>query len=146
MARTSTYLNFPNTTEKAFLFYKSVFGTEFVDGMHRMGEVPPQPGQPELSESDKNLIMHVELPITGGHIIMGSDAPDSMGFKLKPGNNMYLNLEPDTLVETKRLYELLSEGGEIIMPLQKMFWGDMFASFTDKFGICWMLNCSEKTE
>jgi PhnB protein len=146
MARTSTYLNFPNTTEEAFLFYKSVFGTEFVDGIHRMGEVPREPGQPELSESEKNLVMHVELPIVGGHIIMGSDAPDSMGFTIQAGNNMFINLETDVLSETKLLFERLSAGGKIHMPLQKMFWGDMFASLTDKFGINWMLNYSEKTE
>lgn len=146
MARTSTYLNLPGTTEEAFLFYRTIFKTEFVDGIHRMGEVLPEPGQPELSPADKNLVMHVELPIVGGHILMGSDAPESLGFQIQAGNNIHINLEPDTLAETEHLYHKLSEGGNIIMPLQKMFWGDMFASFTDKFGISWMLNCSEKTE
>jgi PhnB protein len=146
MARVSVYLNFVRETEAAFTFYKEVFGGEFVDGIHRMSEVPPQDGQPELREEDKNLVMHVALPILGDFMLMGTDAPESMGFRLTPGNNVYINLEPDTRMETERLFTLLSEGGTIEMPLQEMFWGDYFGSLKDKFGICWMFNCSEKTE
>lgn len=144
MARVSTYLNFQRETEGAFLFYKSIFGGDFVDGIHRMGEVPTQEGQPQLSEEDKNLVMHVELPILNGHLLMGTDAPESMGFTVTPGNNMFINLEPDTKEEMDRLFEGLSSGGKVEMAPQKMFWGDYFASFTDKFGINWMMNCSEK--
>ena len=144
MARVSTYLNFKRNTEEAFNFYKSVFKTDFVDGIHRMSEVPPQEGQPALSEDDKNLVMHVELPILNGHILMGTDAPESMGFKLTDGNNMYINLEPDTLEETEQLFEALSVGAKIEMPLQKMFWGATFGSLRDKFGIGWMFNCIAK--
>ncbi|MBC7943635.1 VOC family protein [Candidatus Saccharibacteria bacterium] len=144
MARVSTYLNFCRNTEEAFMFYKSVFGGEFDGGINRMGEVPPQDGQPPMVESDKNLIMHVALPILGGHMLMGTDSPESMGFKLKQGNNVYINLEPDTRAETDKLFESLSEGGEVTMQLQEMFWGDYFGSCTDKFGIQWMFNCSNK--
>ncbi len=144
MARVSTYLNFPRTTEEAFLFYKSVFNTEFIGDINRMGDVPPQEGQPPLSDNDKNLVMHVALPILGGHMLMGTDASESMGFTLIQGNNMYINLEPDTRAETDRLFALLSEGGVIEMPLQEMFWGDYFGSCKDKFGIQWMFNCTEK--
>jgi PhnB protein len=145
MARVSTYLNFPNQTEQAFNFYKSVFGTDFVDGIQRMGEVPPQEGMPQLSEADKNLVMHVELPILGGHSLMGTDAPESMGFKVNPGNNVYISLEPDTRAETERLFAALSEGGKVEMELQDMFWGAYFGSLADKFGILWMFNCTSKT-
>lgn len=144
MSRVSTYLNFPRSTEEAFMFYKSVFGGEFIGGINRMGAVPPQEGVPPLNEEDKNLVMHVALPILGGHMLMGTDAPESMGFKVSPGNNVYINLEPDTMAETNQLFASLSEGGKIEMPLQKMFWGDYFGSCTDKFGIQWMFNCSEK--
>lgn len=145
MARVSTYLNFVNQTEAAFTFYKSVFGTEFEgDGITRMGQVPPQPGQPELSEADKNLVMHVSLPILGGHQLMGTDAPESMGFKVIFGNNMYINLEPDTRSEVDRLFKLLSEEGKVEMEPQVMFWGDYFASCQDKFGVGWMFNTSSK--
>ena len=59
MAKVSTYLNFPRNTEKAFNFYKSVFGGEFAGGIHRFSEVPPQEGQPPMAEADKNLVMHI---------------------------------------------------------------------------------------
>ena len=144
MARTSTYLNFPRNTEEAFNFYKSVFGGEFVGGINRMGEVPKQEGMPEMSEADRNLVMHITLPILGGHMLMGTDAPESMGFKLNLGNNIHINLEPDTRADTDRLFTALSEGGKIDMPLQEMFWGDYFGSFTDKFGVPWMFNCTSK--
>lgn len=144
MASVSTYLNFPRNTEEAFNFYKSVFGTEFNDRIHRMGEVPAAPGQPPMAEEDKNLVMHVALPILGGHLLMGTDAPESMGFKVNFGNNIYINLEPDTRVELDRLFAALSAGGKAEMQPQEMFWGDYFASCTDKFGVQWMFNCSSK--
>ncbi len=144
MARTSTYLNFLRNTEEAFEFYKAIFGGEFEGGLHRMGEVPPQEGQPPLSEEDKNLVMHVALPIVGGHMLMGTDAPESMGFHVTFGNNVNINLEPDTRAETERLFAALSAGGNVDMPLQVMFWGDYFGSCTDKFGVRWMFNCTEK--
>jgi len=144
MAKVSTYLNFARETEEAFNFYKSVFGTEFVGDIQRMGSVPPQSGQPPLAEEDKNLVMHVALPILGGHMLMGTDAPESMGFTLTKGNNVYINLEPDTRAETDKLFAALSEGSEVEMPMQEMFWGDYFGSLTDKYGIHWMFNCSSK--
>lgn len=144
MARVSTYLNFPRSTEEAFNFYKSVFGTEFIGDIQRFSEVPSQEGQPPMKDEDKNLIMNIQLPILGGHILMGTDAPPSMGFKVIEGNNMYINLEPDTRSETEKLFKALSEGGKIEMNLQEMFWGGYFGSCTDKFGVQWMFNCSSK--
>lgn len=144
MARVSTYLNFPRSTEEAFTFYKSVFGGEFQGPIGRMGDVPPQEGMQPLAEEDKDLVMHIALPILGGHLLMGTDAPESMGFSVRPGNNVYLNLEPDTRAETDRLFAALSEGGKVEMPLQDMFWGDYFGSCTDRFGVQWMFNCAEK--
>ncbi len=144
MARVSTYLNFERQTEEAFNFYKTVFGGDFTDTIHRMGEVPPQPGQPALSEEDKKLVMHVELKILGGHSLMGTDAPESMGFKVNFGNNIYINLEPDNRAETEKLFNALSAGGKVEMPLQEMFWGDYFGSCKDKYGVQWMFNCSNK--
>jgi PhnB protein len=145
MASVSTYLNFPRNTEEAFNFYKTVFGGEFKDEIARFGSIPPQEGSPPIAEEDKNLVMHVALPIMGGiHLLMGTDAPESMGFKVNFGNNMYINLEPDTREETRRLFNALSSGGKVEMELQDMFWGDYFGSLTDKFGVQWMFNCSAK--
>ena len=144
MARVSTYLNFQRITEEAFNFYKSVFGGEFTDAIHRFSEIPPQEGALPMAEENKNLVMHVALPILGGHVLMGTDAPESMGFKVTYGNNIYINLEPDTRAETDRLFSLLSAGGKVGMQLSEMFWGDYFGSCTDKFGVQWMFNCSSK--
>jgi PhnB protein len=144
VAQTSTYLNFNGTTEAAFTFYKSVFGTEF-DGLMRMGDVPPQEGQPELSNEDKQLVMNVQLPILGGHLLMGTDATESMGFTLNQGNNVYICLQPDTREDADALFVALSGGGEVEMPMMDMFWGDYFGSLVDQYGIRWMINCSTTT-
>lgn len=145
MARVSTYLNFPRNTEEVFGFYKSVFGGEFSGGgIARFSDIPPAEGSPPIPDEDKNLIMHIELPILGGHILMGTDAPESMGFKVNFGNNIYINLEPDTRAETKKLFDALAAGGKTTMELADMFWGAYFGSCTDKFGVQWMFNCVEK--
>jgi PhnB protein len=144
MARVSTYLNFPRNTEEVFNFYRSVFGGEFTGGINRFGDIPPMDGAPPMPEQDKNLVMHVELPILGGHVLMGTDAPESMGFTVNFGNNIYINLEPDTREETKKLFNALAAGGKVTMDLQDMFWGAYFGSCTDKFGVQWMFNCTGK--
>ena len=145
MARVSTYLNFNRKTEEAFNLYRTVFGGDFIGGLHRMGDVPAAPGQPAMPDADKQLVMHVELAILGGHVLMGTDAPESMGFKLVQGNNVHINLEPDSRGATDRLFAALSQGGKVEMPLQEMFWGDYFGSLIDRFGTCWMFNCASKT-
>ncbi len=145
MATTNIYLNFTNQTEEAFMFYQSVFGGEFDgNGFSRFGDIPPQPDQPTLSDEEKRLIMHVSLPILGGVRLMGTDAPPSMGFTLVMGSNVYISLHPDTRAETNRLFEALSVGGRVEMPLREMFWGDYFGSCRDRFGVGWMFNCESK--
>ncbi len=145
MARTSTYLNFANNTEEVFNFYKTVFGGEFTgNGIMRFGDMPPMEGMPPTPDALKNLVVHIELPITGGHLLMGTDAPAEMGFALIKGNNVNINLEPDTKEEADRLFVALSAGGTISMPMQDMFWGAYFGSCTDKYGINWMINFQNK--
>lgn len=139
VAQTSTYLNFAGTTEAAFTFYKSVFGTEFVGPIARMGDAPPQEGQPPLSDADKNLVMNVMLPILGGHLLMGTDATESMGMTLNQGNNVYIALQPDTREEADALFASLSAGGKVEMPMADMFWGDYFGSLVDQYGVQWMI-------
>ena len=144
MARVSTYLNFSGTTEEAFNFYRSVFGGEFNGAIHRFGDMPPAPNQPAMSDKVKKLVLHIELAILGGHVLMGTDAVEEMGFTVKVGNNTHINLEPDTREETERLYNGLSKGGHIEMPLQDMFWGAYYGSFVDQYGIHWMVNHAPK--
>lgn len=145
MASAGTYLNFSNETEEAFNFYKSVFGGEFMGGISRFSDVPPSEDMPPLPEEEKNLVMHVSLPILGGYMLMGSDTPKAMG-TVNKGNNTYINLSPDSREETKRLFDALSEGGKIEMDLQDMFWGAYYGSFTDKYGIQWMVNFENKAQ
>ncbi len=146
MATVSIYLNFERSTEEAFNFYSKVFNSEFEgSGIMRFKDVPMGEDMPPLPEEDKNLVMHVSLPILGGYTLMGSDAPESMGFKVTQGNNVYVMLQPDTREETRSLFKVLSEGGTIEQDLQDMFWGDYYGSCRDRFGVQWMFNCSEKT-
>lgn len=140
-ARVCTYLNFPGNTEEAMNFYKQVFKTEFNGGgIQRFGDLPADASQPPIDESIKNMVLHVELPTLGNHVLMATDAPKEMGFTLIQGNNMHISLEPESREEAKRLFDELSSGGTITMPLEDMFFGSYYGSLTDRFGINWMLN------
>ena len=140
-SRVSSYLNFDGKTEEAFLFYKQVFKTEFLGkGIERFGDIPEEPGNPPVAEGIKKMVLHVELPILGGHILMGTDAPKEMGFTLSKGNNMHLCLEPETREEADRLFNELSAGGNVTMPMADMFFGAYFGEFSDQYGINWMIN------
>lgn len=132
------YLNFDGNAEEAFRFYQSVFGGELF--LKRMNEVPEMEN---LSEEEKNYVMHVSLPLSNGQTLMASDCISSMGHQLKIGNNNYISIAPGSREEAKRLFQDLSKGGTIEMPLEDMFWGDYFGSFEDKFGVCWMINFNE---
>jgi PhnB protein len=140
MARVSTYLNFMGTTEEAFDFYRKVFGTEYLAPIQRMGDVPADPNAPALSDAEKEMVLHVELPILAGHVIMATDMLPSMGHELRVGNNTTINLEPDTRQETQRLYDALSDGGSEASPLTDMFWGATWGTCLDRFGVRWMFN------
>lgn len=143
MATTSTYLNFTNQTEEAFNYYKGIFGTEFVGPIMRLGDIPASEGMPPVSEEDKNLVMNMQLPILGGHMLMGNDVPEFFG-PLTVGNNVSICLDPDTRAEADTLFAALSAGGKVDMPLAEAFWGDYFGSLTDKYGIQWLINCTSK--
>lgn len=139
--RVCSYLNFPGNTEEAFLFYKSVFKTDFSGkGIQRFGDIPQDSNHPPVADAVKKMVLHVELPITGNHVLMATDSPKEMGFTVTQGNNMHISIEPETREEAKRIFDELSAGGNISMPLQDMFFGAYFGSFTDKYGINWMIN------
>lgn len=140
MARVSTYLNFEGNAEEALEFYRKVFGTDFTVPIQRMADVPADPNGPTLSEAERQMVMHAELPILAGHVIMATDLLDSMGHQLKIGNNTTINLEPDSREETQRLFDLLSEGSSDVAPLADMFWGATWGTCLDRFGVRWMFN------
>jgi len=134
MATLNTYLNFNGNTEEAFNFYKTAFGGEFLV-VQRFGETP---GCEEMPPDEKEKIMHIALPI-GGNVLMGTDVPESMK-QVENGTSMSISINTDSEQETRDLFAKLSEGGNVQMPLDKMFWGALYGMFTDKFGIQWMVN------
>jgi PhnB protein len=130
------YLNFDGNAEEAFIFYKSVFGGEFLANM-KMSEVP---GGDNLSTEDKNRTMHIALPIGNDTLLMASDIMPSVGQILQPGSQTYVMLITDSKNEADRLFNGLSNGGNIEMEMADMFWDDYFGSFIDKFSIRWMIS------
>jgi PhnB protein len=143
MARTYSYLHFGGTTEEAFNFYKRVFGTEFIAPIVRMGDLPTQPGMPDMSAGEKNLVMSVKLPIIGGHLLVGNDAPAWMG-TVNHGNALDIGLDMDTRADADSIYAALAEGGTIDHELGEIYSGDYFGSVIDRFGTTWIVSCTAK--
>lgn len=140
MKAANPYLNFDGKAEEAFKFYKSVFGGEFMgNGIMRMQDTPGC-DEMNLTEEEKNRVMHVSLPLGNGQVLMASDIIPSMGHQLTTGNNNYICLSTGSREESDKIFNGLSEGGKVEMPMQDMFWGDYYGSFKDKFGVCWMIS------
>ena len=142
MAALNPYLNFGGNTEEVFNFYKSVFGGEFSTFM-RFSDVPAGAMGGEQNAADANMLMHVALPIGKGSVLMGSDKPAAMGSVTK-GDNSWISLDAESKEEADKLFNGLSAGGMVMMPLQDTFWGAYFGMFADKFGTQWMINCEQK--
>lgn len=142
MAAINPYLIFDGNCEEAFLFYKSVFGGEF-PYVGRFSEVPSAEGM-SVSEKEANKIMHITLPISKETVLMGSDAPESYGEKTIFGTNISISINTDSKEEADTIFNGLSAGGTVEMPMNQTFWGAYFGMFTDKFKIKWMVNFDEK--
>lgn len=136
MASINPYITFNGNCEEAFNFYKSVFGVEF-QFVGRYENMPPEYNFPE---SEKNKIMHISLPINNSTILFGADSSNSFGGDMKFGNNIAITINTESEEEANKLFNSLSIGGIITMPIDKTFWGALFGMFTDKFGINWMVN------
>ena len=130
------YLNFDGTAEAAFELYKAVFGGEYLAKM----KMTDAPESDKLPEDERNRIMHISLPISENTILMASDILPSMGHQPTEDSNCYISLHPTSREEADRLFEGLSRGGVIEMPMADQFWGDYFGSFVDRFGVKWMIN------
>ena len=135
MKNINPYLNFDGRTEEAFNFYQSIFGGKI--SLMRYKEMP---GAEKMPAKEKEKVMHATLPLGKAGMLMGSDVPGSMLDKLKFGTNTYIMIEAESEKEAHTLYDKLSAGGKVEMELQKMFWGALYASFIDKFGVQWMIN------
>ena len=139
MTTINPYLTFNGNCLEAFEFYRSVFGGAF-GFVGKFKDMPPNPDYPALPE-EAEYIMHISLKISNETVLFGSDSSASFGKATVFGNNITISINTDSVDEVTRLYNELSHGGDIKMPLAKTFWGAYFGQFTDKFGINWMVNC-----
>lgn len=145
MATVNVYLIFDGNCEEAFNFYKSVFGGEF-HYVSRYKDMPIEDGCEPLNDNDSNKIMHVTLLISKETCLMGSDTGGKWASNLKQGNNFSISINTDSKDEADKLFNNLSVSGQVIMPMDKPFWGTYFGMFTDKFGINWMISYDEKPQ
>lgn len=139
MTTVNVYLTFDGNCREAFEFYRSVFGGDFTY-MGTFGEMPPQEGMPAIPDSEKEKIMHISLPVSKETVLMGSDTGGEWASSFSKGNNISISINTDSQKEADRLFDKLSQGGQVTMPMDKTFWGAYFGMFTDKFGINWMVN------
>lgn len=138
MISANPYLNFSGNTEEAFNFYKSVFGGEF-QLLVRFRDFPDNPMG--VSESDLDKLAHVALPLGKGNILMGTDHLEREGEPpLQIGNNFHITIESESEREANEVFEALSSGGAVIMPMQKTEWAEKYGMCVDKFGVQWMVN------
>jgi len=139
MAKIHAYLNFNGNCEEAFTFYEKVFNTQSI-GTYRFGDMPENPEFP-VNNEDKQKIMHTAIMINDSTMLMGSDCIEGLGQKITNGTSTYIMLDTETAQEAKDLYQALSENAlNIEMPLGEQFWAELYASFQDQFGICWMIH------
>ena len=136
MALINPYINFNGNAEEAFLFYKSVFGGEFAMIM-RFKDIS-NPENP-ISEKEANKIMHIALPI-GKNILMGNDVPEIMGRVNENENRSKIAIGAASREEADKLFNGLSAGGTIEVPISDSPWGSYFGMFRDKYGIEWMID------
>jgi PhnB protein len=140
MARVSTYLNFQGQAEEAFTFYAGTFGTE-ITMLTRFSDMPAM-GPGALPAEEQGLVLHAELPIVAGHVLMATDMLGSMGQETRVGNNPTLCLDVDSREAADRLYDALSDGGSEGSPMADMPWGAYWGVVLDRYGIRWMVNCT----
>lgn len=137
MKNVEPYLIFNGNCEEAFTFYQSVFEVK-IAAMMRYNQMPEDDQRNDTPDEEGNRIVHVLLPVSSQVYLMGSDAPSSM--KMTQGDNVSLTLNVESEAEARQIFDRLSEGGKVTMPLDKTFWADLYAMITDKFGIHWMIN------
>lgn len=138
MGKVSIYLNFQGETEQALNFYASVFGSE-VTNMSRFGDVPMPDGAPSLPDDDLAKVLHAELALPDGTLLMATDMLESMGQAVRIGNNTTINVDFDEPADAARTFDLLAEGSTEMAPMQEMFWGQHWGCALDRFGIRWMI-------
>ena len=140
MALINPHINFNGNAEEAFNFYKSVFGGEFAMIMRFKDMASPEL---QVAEHEVNKIMHIALPI-GKNVLMGNDVPERMGRTNENENRSKISISAESREEADKLFNGLSAGGNIEMPIGDSPWGSYFGMFRDKFGIEWMVDFDPK--
>ena len=140
MAQINPYINFNGNTEEAFNFYKSVFGGEF-ERIIRFKDMPN--AEIPISENEANKIMHIALPI-GKNVLMGSDVPVFMGKVNENENRSKIAVSAESKEEADKIFNGLSAGGNIEVPITDSLWGSYFGMFRDKYGIEWTVDFEPK--
>ena len=139
MAQINPHVNFNGNAEEAFTFYKSVFGGEF-GKIIRFKDLASAEFQ--VSKQEENKIMHIELPIGEGSMLMANDVPEIMGKTNENENRSKIVITAESKKEADKLFNGLSAGGEIEGPIGDSPWGSYFGCFRDKYGIEWIVNFS----
>jgi len=137
MALINPYIHFNGNAEEAFTFYKSVFGGEFAKIM-RYKDLSS--AEHPVAENDANRVMHIALPIGKSNVLMGSDVLEIMGQVTENDNRNTISISAESREEADKLFNGLSEGGKIEMPIADGPWGAYFGMFADKYGIEWMVD------
>ena len=140
MAQINPHINFNGNAEEAFTFYKSIFGGEFAK-IIRFKEL----SSPEfpVSEKEADKIMHIALPI-GENFLMANDVPESMGRTNENENRSKISISAESKEEAEKIFNGLSVGGQIEVPMEESPWGSYFGMFRDKYGIEWMVDFDPK--
>ena len=136
MALINPYIHFNGNAEEAFTFYKSVFGGEFAKIM-RYKDLSS--AEHPVAENDANRVMHIALPIGKSNVLMGSDVLEIMGQVTENDNRNTISISAESREEADKLFNGLSEGGKIEMPIADGPWGAYFGMFADRYGIEWMV-------
>ncbi len=144
MTKLNPYLSLPGTAAQAIELYKKVFRVE-PTVVQKFKDIPPQEGMPAPSPAGGERIIHASFQI-GDDALMISDAPEGQDDTVIMGTQTHVSLHPDSKEEADRMFGLLSEGGEVTMPMAMQFWGDYFGMCTDRFGVRWMINYHEENK
>ena len=136
MINTNPYFNFQGNTEEAMNFYKSVFGGEFTI-FQRFRDMP---GCEKMPADEQDKMMHISLTTPNGQLFMATDALESMEQRVVFGNNYHIIIHAENEPETDKLFNGLSLGGKVDMPVNKTFWGAYCGMCRDRFGVQWMVN------
>lgn len=142
MALINPHINFNGNAEEAFTFYKSIFGGDFVTVV-RFGDVALSGSLNQISENDADKIMHIVLPVGRNNLLMGNDVPESMGRVNEKENRSKISISAESKEEADKLFNGLSAGGSIEIPIGESSWGSYFGMFRDKYGIGWMVDFAQ---